>query len=74
MQAPFPTPALVECPRCGKHTIVQSREGVYQCLHCDFKRDLNEASRDASAADTGSNPFPVFIGVLGFLATLVLFL
>lgn len=73
MQAPFSLSTLVECPRCGKHTIVQIREGVYQCLHCDFKRDLSEAGRSGSA-DTSSNPIPVFIGVLGFLATLVLFL
>lgn len=30
----------IECPNCGKHSVVQHSETVYRCLACDFERDL----------------------------------
>ena len=35
----------IECPQCGKKTIVQRQEDLYQCLACDFKRDFSLASK-----------------------------
>ena len=30
----------IECPKCGKHTIVEQPTGTYRCIACDFKRDF----------------------------------
>jgi ribosomal protein S27AE len=35
------TTQTLECPKCGKHTIVQHHDGIYQCLNCDFNKDIN---------------------------------
>jgi len=29
-----------ECPKCGKKTVVQRQDNLYQCLNCDFTRDF----------------------------------
>lgn len=34
----------IECPRCGKHTIVHVGEQSYACLNCGFRRDLGASS------------------------------
>lgn len=45
----------VECPRCGKRTIVQRHPDVFQCLNCDFQRDFSRSqSRDKSKGSSGS--------------------
>lgn len=31
----------LECPRCGKRTLVQKSQNRYQCLWCHFQRDLS---------------------------------
>lgn len=33
-----------ECPNCGKKGLIQRHDELYQCLVCDFKRDLAEKS------------------------------
>ncbi|MGF1495731.1 MAG: hypothetical protein ACFB8W_02740 [Elainellaceae cyanobacterium] len=35
-------PGAIECPKCGKRTVVLHSADVYQCLNCDFRRDLSE--------------------------------
>lgn len=30
----------LECPQCGKHSLVQRTNDVYLCLSCNFKKDL----------------------------------
>ena len=42
----------VECPKCGKHTIVKQDRHLYRCLNCSFKKDLSPA---ASSASLGNN-------------------
>jgi|GEM_PF-2389563 len=37
-----------ECPNCGKKSIVQSKEGLYRCLNCDFKRDFSQPPKRKS--------------------------
>jgi|GEM_PF-2073306 len=34
-------PHHLECPRCGKHTVVTQGETRYVCLSCNWRRDLN---------------------------------
>ncbi|MEO0539584.1 MAG: hypothetical protein AAFZ80_01835 [Cyanobacteria bacterium P01_A01_bin.105] len=34
----------VECPKCGKHTIVKQDEHHYRCLNCSFEKDLTPAA------------------------------
>jgi ribosomal protein L37E len=34
-------PHHLECPRCGRHTIVTKAESYYVCLHCGWERDLS---------------------------------
>jgi hypothetical protein len=31
---------LIECPKCSKKTVVERGNSFYQCLACDFQRDL----------------------------------
>ncbi|MEL6137633.1 MAG: hypothetical protein AAFQ61_04890 [Cyanobacteria bacterium J06626_23] len=38
----------VECPKCGKHTIVKSDDHLYRCLNCSFKKDLSPATLSPS--------------------------
>lgn len=34
----------LECPKCGKHTIIQRSNDLFQCLNCDFVRDFSFVS------------------------------
>ncbi len=34
------TEIVMECPQCGKKTIIQRKTDLYECIGCDFKRDL----------------------------------
>jgi DNA-directed RNA polymerase subunit RPC12/RpoP len=34
----------MECPRCGRRTIVPHGESLYVCLNCGWRRDLSESS------------------------------
>ncbi len=34
----------VECPKCGKHTIVKQNDHLYRCLNCSFEKDLAPAA------------------------------
>jgi hypothetical protein len=55
-----------ECPKCGKHTVVQRSESVFQCLSCDFKKDLAAPDKKPE----GMSP----LGFFAFLALLFLIL
>lgn len=41
----------IECPKCGKHTIVEQPTGTFRCIACDFKRDFSRD--DYSSKDRG---------------------
>ncbi|MEB3356401.1 MAG: hypothetical protein VKK04_06720 [Synechococcales bacterium] len=41
-------PTAIECPKCGKHTVVLHAPDLYQCLNCDFRRDLSKDNGDSS--------------------------
>ncbi|MEC5030349.1 MAG: hypothetical protein SAL07_10580 [Oscillatoria sp. PMC 1051.18] len=34
--------SVVECPRCGRHTIVQESATQWTCLNCSFSKDLSK--------------------------------
>lgn len=36
---------ITECPNCGKKGLVQRGNDVFQCLSCNFSRDLSQAER-----------------------------
>jgi ribosomal protein L37E len=55
-------PHHLECPRCGRHTIVTKAESYYVCLHCGWERDLSNEWSGSIA------------GVLGFVMTGLLLL
>jgi len=61
----------LECPKCGKNAIVSHQSGVYQCLNCNFERDLSTDS-DAAFNKAGIGEF--FFAIGGFLVTAALLL
>lgn len=69
MQTPLlQMPTTLECPRCGKHTIVSYRDGVYTCLNCNFEKDLSTAPADGISLGS------LMFGSAGVLVTLLLLL
>ncbi|MGG6293553.1 hypothetical protein ACQ4M4_03930 [Leptolyngbya sp. AN02str] len=63
-------PDIVECPKCGKCSIVSPSHKLYQCLSCDFKRDLSTQIPKRSP----NQEFPwllvvLFITLISFLYT-----
>jgi hypothetical protein len=37
-----PVADAVECPQCGKYSIVKAEDFYYHCLNCNFHRDLSD--------------------------------
>ncbi|MGL5081500.1 MAG: hypothetical protein ACRC8A_08430 [Microcoleaceae cyanobacterium] len=33
---------VLECPKCGKHDLVQRGTDLYACVNCDFKKDFSK--------------------------------
>lgn len=62
--------ATLECPECGKHTVVSPEVGVYKCLNCDFERNLNSHSHEETDAGIGK----LIFACAGFLITCALLL
>jgi ribosomal protein L37AE/L43A len=72
MQAPvLELSSTVECPKCGKKSIVSHQTGVYQCLNCDFERNLGLANTETEKTG-GLGEF--LFAMAGFLLTAVLIL
>jgi hypothetical protein len=42
---------VLDCPKCSKKALVERRNDLYQCLSCDFKRDLDESKANKSTND-----------------------
>ena len=32
---------MLECPRCGKYALVTHERTIYQCIACDFRKDIS---------------------------------
>lgn len=60
----------VECPKCGKHSVVNHQEGIYHCLNCDAHWNLNAAEH----AEPEENPVPFLFGAGIFILTLLIFI
>lgn len=63
--------ASLECPKCGKNTIVSHHNGVYQCLSCNFERDL---STEGEMLQEKGGIGELFFAIGGFLLTAALML
>lgn len=58
-----------ECPRCGRHSIVQESETRWTCLNCNFSKNLSHhSSRQGSrhekfsdSEDENNGWFSIFI-------------
>ncbi|HEY9877343.1 MAG TPA: hypothetical protein V6D29_02750 [Leptolyngbyaceae cyanobacterium] len=68
MPASLVTNTSVECPKCGKHSIVYE-DDAYQCLNCNFKREFMDKPTDDEAS-----LLPMLFGILTFVSVLILFL
>ena len=70
---------LLECPSCGRHTIVEHRAGVYRCIACDFERNFDEDMRHPRRGHHGGhhgsddevNPLPLLL-IGGILVALLI--
>jgi hypothetical protein len=58
----------LECPQCGKHSLVQRTSDVYVCLNCNFKKDF--AAPPAKQSNFSLLPF-IGIATLFLLAHLL---
>lgn len=67
----FNLSSSLECPKCSKTAIVSHQSGVYQCLNCNFERDLSPEGPTA-LPQPGIGEF--FFAIGGFLVTAALFL
>jgi hypothetical protein len=61
----------LECPKCGKNSIVSHQNGIYQCLSCNFERDLS-TENELLPAKGGLGELVFAIG--GFLVAAALIL
>jgi ribosomal protein L37AE/L43A len=59
--------SILDCPQCGRHSMVSPEPSVYRCLSCGFSRDLT-----SSEQRTGLPEFLFFfLGVFIMLAVLL---
>ncbi|HEY9738826.1 MAG TPA: hypothetical protein V6D06_21175 [Trichocoleus sp.] len=65
--------SAVECPKCGKHSIVSHQTGAYHCLNCGFERILSSPDAENDSEEEG-NVFTAAFGVVVFVMTLLLFI
>ena len=46
--------STLQCPQCGQHTVVPRSPNHYQCIACEFERDLDhQAEPDEKSSDAG---------------------
>jgi len=57
---------IMECPKCGKPSVVQSSNTLYQCIACDFQRDL------APSPEAPAKPDNFWLLLLGGAIALVI--
>ena len=61
-------PDLPECPSCGRKTLVVRSPDLYQCILCDFKRDLSKADKRSANTELPWILFIVFFVLVVFLS------
>ncbi|MGJ3247628.1 MAG: hypothetical protein ACFE0I_16325 [Elainellaceae cyanobacterium] len=40
----------MECPRCGKHSVVRHGDSTYVCINCGFRCDVSEQPDESNNA------------------------
>lgn len=63
-QSCFPVSSTLECPDCGKHSIVQHQETRYICLSCNWEKDLSKPVPPPPKPKLFSLPFWLGTGAL----------
>lgn len=58
-----------ECPNCGKPSLVQLGAGHYECMCCDFKRNLLHKA-EGSKTENSSVPVLIILALLSFVVFL----
>jgi ribosomal protein L37AE/L43A len=66
LSAPTSAQSTIECPKCGKHTVVELNQNIYHCINCNFERDLSES------ANGEAKPGLVVAVITGILMLLVI--
>ena len=51
----------MECPKCSKHTLIQRKSDLYQCVNCDFERDFSQSIDEDYKEEEGAGG-----GILAF--------
>lgn len=59
----------IECPECGKKSVVRHKEELYECLSCNFKRDLSVSPKSEPKSDM----WDMGVLLVGLIAGLVAF-
>lgn len=59
----------VECPKCGKLTIVSQPDNSYRCLSCDFHRDFSKDKKRKGSKSGGV--LPLALSAAGLLLLLL---
>lgn len=57
-------PSSVECPKCGKHTVVELSPSLYRCLNCSFERDFSKSEERESESKGPGLVFAVITSIL----------
>ena len=52
-----------ECPKCSRLSLTQTKSGVYECIWCNFRRDISQPR---------SGPVAFLGAIFGILACLAL--
>jgi len=64
----------IECPKCGKRTVIKRREDLFECLNCEFRRDFSKSQKKPpTQKPSGDNSplenlIPVLITILLLIA------
>ena len=59
-------PYHIECPRCGRHSVVLYSESIYVCLSCNWERDVSRHHHSR-----GDGP-PAFLVLLALATVIVI--
>ena len=55
----------IECPDCGKRSVVQDNDMTYVCLSCNFRRNMqNQANLEEASKSPFNLPFWLSTGLL----------
>ena len=60
---------LYECPKCGRHALTQVSSERYECLWCNFRRDLSHRHdlTRSGRIDSGAFFFALIAVIVGLI-------